>query len=86
MAYTQLLFENLGRVGRITLNRPRYRNAQSTVLLKELDRAFEEAATDDEGEGESVVCRESGVIGMSEWVVIPGNSMRFTRNLMHLWG
>jgi hypothetical protein len=32
------------------------------------------------------VCRESGVIGMSEWVVIPGNSMRFTRNLMHLWG
>jgi hypothetical protein len=32
------------------------------------------------------VCRESGVIGMSEWVVIPGNFRRFTRNLLHLWG
>ena len=48
MPYTQLLYEKLDRIGRITLNRPRYRNAQSTVLLKELDRAFEEAALDDE--------------------------------------
>jgi enoyl-CoA hydratase len=48
MPFTQLLFEKIERVGRITLNRPRYRNAQSTVLLKELDRAFEEAADDDE--------------------------------------
>ncbi len=48
MPYTQLLYEKLDRIGRITLNRPRYRNAQSTVLLKELDRAFEEAAADDE--------------------------------------
>ena len=47
-SYSQLLYEKLERVGRITLNRPRYRNAQSTVLLKELDRAFEEAALDDE--------------------------------------
>jgi enoyl-CoA hydratase len=46
--YSQLLYEKLGRTGRITLNRPRYRNAQSTVLLKELDRAFEAAALDDE--------------------------------------
>jgi enoyl-CoA hydratase len=48
MPYTQLLFEKIDRIGRITLNRPRYRNAQSTILLKELDRAFEEAAADDE--------------------------------------
>ena len=48
MPYTQLLFEKIERIGRITLNRPRYRNAQSTILLKELDRAFEEAAEDDE--------------------------------------
>src|SRR5229473_5177222 len=47
-SYSQLLYEKLERVGRITLNRPRYRNAQSTVLLKELDRAFEEAVLDDE--------------------------------------
>ena len=46
--YGQLLYEKLGRTGRITLNRPRYRNAQSTVLLKELDRAFEAAALDDD--------------------------------------
>ncbi len=48
MSYTQLLFEKIDRVARITLNRPRYRNAQSTVLLKELDNAFEEAAEADE--------------------------------------
>ena len=48
MAFTQLLFEKIDRVGRITLNRPRYRNAQSTTLLKELDRAFKDAADDDE--------------------------------------
>jgi len=48
MAYQTLIYDKLDRVGRITLNRPRYRNAQSTVLLKELDRAFEEAAGDDD--------------------------------------
>ena len=48
MAYSQVLFEKVDRVGRITLNRPRYRNAQSTLLLKELDKAFGEAAADDD--------------------------------------
>jgi enoyl-CoA hydratase len=48
MSYTQLLYEKLDRVARVTLNRPRYRNAQSTVLLKELDRAFEQGMADDE--------------------------------------
>jgi len=48
VSYSQLLYEKLDSVGRITLNRPRYRNAQSTVLLKQLDRAFEEAMADDE--------------------------------------
>src|SRR5579859_2285631 len=47
MAYSQLTFEKLDRIGRITLDRPRYRNAQSTVLLKDLDKAFEEAAADE---------------------------------------
>src|SRR5271168_4478119 len=45
--YSTVIFEKLGKIGRITLNRPRYRNAQSTLLLKELDAAFEEADTDD---------------------------------------
>ena len=48
MAFTQLHFDKTERIARITLNRPRYRNAQSTVLLEELDRAFEQAADDDE--------------------------------------
>jgi len=48
MGYQTLLYDKVDRAGRITLNRPRYRNAQSTVLLKELDRAFEEAAADDD--------------------------------------
>ncbi len=48
MSNTQLLYEKLERVARVTLNRPRYRNAQSTVLLKELDRAFAQAVADDE--------------------------------------
>jgi enoyl-CoA hydratase len=39
-------YERLGRVARVTMNRPRYRNAQSRALLTELDDAFT-AATDD---------------------------------------
>src|SRR6267143_898768 len=47
MAYQTLLYDKIERTGRITLNRARYRNAQSTVLLKELALAFEEAVADD---------------------------------------
>ena len=59
MAYEQIRYETRDRVALITLDRPRVRNAQSRVLLEELDAAFAEAATDDEirvivlaGEGE----------------------------------
>src|SRR5437764_8483290 len=48
MSFSQLLFEKIDQIGQITLNRPRYRNAQSTVLLQELDQAFDQAANDDE--------------------------------------
>ena len=37
-------------------------------------------------QGRRAVCRASGATGMCEWVVIPGNTMRFTRNPMPLWG
>jgi len=47
-AYQQILYEKSGRIARVTTNRPRYRNAQSRVLLEELDAAFSEAAADDE--------------------------------------
>jgi enoyl-CoA hydratase len=48
MDYKHVILEKQDRVARIILNRPDYRNAQSTALLKELDRAFEEAAADDD--------------------------------------
>jgi len=48
MPYSHLIYEKTDRTARVTLNRPRWRNAQSTALLKELDRAFEEAVADDE--------------------------------------
>jgi enoyl-CoA hydratase len=46
MAYSNVIYEKSDRIAKITLNRPKYRNAQSTALLKELDRAFAEAAED----------------------------------------
>jgi enoyl-CoA hydratase len=44
--FETIRYEQLGRVARITMNRPRYRNAQSRTLLRELDQAFA-FATDD---------------------------------------
>lgn len=45
--YKQIIYEQHGRVARIVLNRPRYRNAQSRILLEELDHAFGYASEDD---------------------------------------
>ena len=44
--YEQIEYETVGRIARITLNRPRYKNAQSRRLLEELDDAFGVAAED----------------------------------------
>jgi enoyl-CoA hydratase len=44
--YEQIEYRVDGRLGRIVLNRPQYRNAQSRVLLRELDAAFGAAAAD----------------------------------------
>lgn len=46
--YEQIIYEKAGRVVRVTMNRPQYRNAQSRVLLEELDEAFAQAAADDD--------------------------------------
>lgn len=48
MEYQNILYERIGRVAKITLNRPRYRNALSRVLQEELDVAFTQAVTDEE--------------------------------------
>lgn len=43
---TTVLSERVGPVAKITMNRPQYRNAQSRVLLEELDAAFADAMAD----------------------------------------
>ena len=45
--YTQVRYEQVGRVARLILDRPAYRNAQSRVLIEELDDAYARAANDD---------------------------------------
>ena len=45
--YTQVRYEQVGRVARHILDRPAYRNAQSRVLIEELDDAYARAANDD---------------------------------------
>ena len=44
--FEQIEYRVEGRLGRVVLNRPQYRNAQSRVLLSELDAAFSAAAAD----------------------------------------
>jgi enoyl-CoA hydratase len=50
MDYENIIYETIGRVARITLNRPQYRNALSRPLQEELDHALH-AAMEDEGIG-----------------------------------
>jgi enoyl-CoA hydratase len=47
-SYTTLLTERTGAVLKITTNRPEVLNAQSRVLLEELDDAFKRAVDDDQ--------------------------------------
>ena len=43
-----VLYEKHGRVAKVILNRPRYKNAQSRRLLEEMDAAFATANADDD--------------------------------------
>lgn len=43
-----VLYEQKGRIATITMNRPRYRNAQNQAMTRTLDAAFSRAALDDE--------------------------------------
>jgi enoyl-CoA hydratase len=47
MEYQHIIYEP-GKVARIILNRPQYRNAQSWLMREEMDHAFDQAAEDDE--------------------------------------
>ncbi len=48
MADEQVRYELDGHVARLTLDRPRYRNAQSRLLLEQLDDCFDRAVEDAE--------------------------------------
>jgi enoyl-CoA hydratase len=48
MEFKHILYDKDDRVAKVTLNRPKYRNAQSRVLLEEMDRAFADADADDD--------------------------------------
>ena len=59
MAYKHIRVEKKDRLGRVILSRPRYRNAQSRLMLEEMDDAFASLDADDDvrvimisGEGE----------------------------------
>jgi enoyl-CoA hydratase len=47
MGYESILYEVEGAVATITMNRPEVANAQDTLLIDELDAAFDEADADD---------------------------------------
>jgi len=46
MGYESIIYEP-GTVARVIMNRPRYHNAQSRMMLEEMDDAFAKAAADD---------------------------------------
>lgn len=46
--YTTIRYEKDGHLALVAFNRPQYRNAQSRLLIEELDAAFHEAEHDDD--------------------------------------
>jgi enoyl-CoA hydratase len=48
MDLTTVLYEKHDRIAKLTLNRPRYKNAQSRLMLEEMDQAFIDANADDD--------------------------------------
>lgn len=48
MDYKQISYERVGRVARVSLNRPHYRNPVGRICIEELDHAFNAAVADPE--------------------------------------
>ena len=44
MAYKHIRYEKSDRIARVILNRPRYKNAQSRLMIEEMDDAFAAAS------------------------------------------
>ena len=47
MKYQAILYEKHGAVAKVITNRPRYKNAQSRLMIEEMDHAFAAANADD---------------------------------------
>ncbi|MGA2410090.1 MAG: enoyl-CoA hydratase-related protein [Candidatus Binataceae bacterium] len=47
MDYQTILYEKHGAVAKVIANRPKYKNAQSRLMIEEMDHAFSTAAADD---------------------------------------
>jgi enoyl-CoA hydratase len=48
MKYEAILYEKHGAVAKVITNRPRYKNAQSRLMIEEMDHAFAAAEADDD--------------------------------------
>src|SRR5260370_34475786 len=48
MKYQAILYETHGAVAKVITNRPRYKNAQSRVMIEEMDHAFAAACADED--------------------------------------
>ena len=48
MKYEAILYEKHGAVAKVITNRPRYKNAQSRLMIEEMDHAFATANADDD--------------------------------------
>ena len=65
MAYKQIEYETNGRIAIVRTNRPKYRNAQSRLLIEEMDDAFIKAERDQRSETERGGQQETRWIGCS---------------------
>src|SRR5262249_6397443 len=70
-AQPQVRYEQEGRVARLVLNRPQDRNAQSRILIEQLDAGFERAAND-ESVGVIVLCGEGDHFSAGHDLGTPG--------------
>src|SRR5258707_14296120 len=48
MKYEAILCEKQGAIAKVVLNRPRYKNAQSRLMIEEMDHAFAAANADED--------------------------------------
>ncbi len=48
MKYATILYEKQDAIAKVVLNRPRYKNAQSRLMIEEMDHAFATANADDD--------------------------------------